>query len=254
MDAAAVAGLVISGLALALSGVAAYLARRRDSYERRRALRSELTDLLSRLVRAGLENARLLKEYRTDPAYVQAVSSALNQENAFLLNEARILIDQIPEQVGSVEYNTLAAAAANASWVVMADDYYRRAVDASTRDNERAMALRSYGGFLFQLRRVDEARDAFQQALEQIGGSDDLSRSINGFTIQMWAWNEANAGNHTDATRLFGEARSEFEGISNQQMRQIYLGPLDAAVAEFASAQPAPGDGPAGPWGSGAEA
>lgn len=251
MSITGIIGIVISAMALALSGIATYLARRRDSYERRRALRSELTDLLSRLVRANLENARLLKEFAADPEYVQAVSSALNQENAFLLTEAGILIDQIPEQVGSVEYNTLATAAANASWVLMADDYYRRAIDVSSRANERAMALRSYGGFLFQVRRLDEARAVFQQALEAIPASDDLSRSISGYTLQMWAWSEANAGEDLgEVRRLFAAARSEFEGISNRRMRQVYLDALDAAARIPMAVQEDAADRSSGLWAS----
>ena len=38
------------------------------------------------------------------------VSSTLNQQNAFLLSEATLIIEKIPDLVGAVEYNTLAVA------------------------------------------------------------------------------------------------------------------------------------------------
>jgi hypothetical protein len=45
-----------------------------------------------------------------EPAYFQAVSNILSQQNGFLLQQAVYLMDQVPHLVTAVEYNTVALA------------------------------------------------------------------------------------------------------------------------------------------------
>ncbi len=199
-------------------------------FERRLAIRSELTDLLSRIIRAQLDNTRLMKEHASDAAYVQAVSATLNQENAFLLNEAMMLIEQIPDLVGAVEYNTVAYSLANAGHVARAETYYRRAIGGATSPYERSMAQRSFAFFLFTLGRFEEARALYSDALEQLTGSDSFSHQTNGFTLQGWAWNEQFVvGDAERAEELFELAKAEFEAIENPMARQQHLHALEAA-------------------------
>jgi tetratricopeptide (TPR) repeat protein len=210
-------------------------------FERRLALRSELTDLLSRIIRAQLDNAKLLKEHAADAAYVQMVSSTLNQENAFLLSEATLLIEQIPDFVGAVEYNTVAYSLALAGEVVRAEEYYRRAIGVTKSPFERATAQRSFAGFLFTRGRFDEARALYEDSLAQLPAQDPSSRQLNGYTLQGWAWNEAFVARDTArADRLFAEAQREFEQVENAVMRYQLLNGLAAARQGMTT----PGTGP----------
>jgi tetratricopeptide (TPR) repeat protein len=211
-------------------------------FERRLALRSALTDLLSRIIRAQLDNAKLLKEHAADAAYIQMVSSTLNQENAFLLGEATLLIEQIPDFVGAVEYNTVAYSLTLAGEVVRAEDYYRRAIGVTKSPFERATAQRSFAGFLFTRGRFDEARALYQDALAQLPAQEPSARQLNGYTLQGWAWNEAFvARDAVRADRLFAEAQREFEQVENPMMRHQLLNGLAAARQGMA----APGANPA---------
>ncbi len=199
-------------------------------FERRIALRSELTDLLSRIIRAQLDNAKLLKEHANDASYVQMVSSTLNQENAFLLSEATMLIDQIPDLVGTVEYNTVAYSLANTGEVVRAEDYYRRAINFAKSASELTMAQRSFASFLFNRGRFDEARALYKEALSHLPASDPMTHQTSGYTLQGWAWNEANFGHNAEgAERLFDRAQEQFQAVENPMLRGQLLAALGAA-------------------------
>jgi len=209
-------------------------------FERRLALRSELTNLLSKITRSQLDNAKLLKEHADDPGYMQLVSSTLNQENAFLLNEATMLMERIPDFVGAVEYNTVAFSLANIGEAIRAEAYYRRAVEVSANAFERTMAQRSFAYFLFTRGRYEEARALYRDALKQLPASDPNSHQTNGYTLQGWAWSEKHVAHNLGlAEQLFEQAQAEFEAIENPLLREQFLGGLRAAQLG-----PQPGPGP----------
>jgi tetratricopeptide (TPR) repeat protein len=199
-------------------------------FERRIALRSELTDLLSRLIQAQLDNARLMKENAGDAAYVQMVSSTLNQQNAFLLSEATLIIEQIPDLVGAVEYNTLAVAFYNTSDLERSEEYYRRAIQSADGPSQQTMAQRSFAQFLFSTGRIREARTLYEAALEDLPENDPMTPQTNGYTLQQWGWLEANlAGDVEGASRLFDRAQAQYEEVDNLVMRDQLLAGLAAA-------------------------
>lgn len=198
-------------------------------FERRLALRSNLTDLLSKIIRAQLDNAKLFKDHANDAAYMQIVSSTLNQENAFLLNEATMLMEQIPDFVGAVEYNTVAYSFVNAGEVARAEEYYRRAINVAKSPFERTTAQRSFASFLFSMGRFEEARALYRDALNQLPESDTFTRQTNGYTLQMWAWNEAFvASNPEQADQVFAQAQAEFAAVENPVRRNQLLSALAA--------------------------
>ena len=198
-------------------------------FERRIALRSELTSLLSRIIRGQLDNAKLLKDHSGDAGYVQTVSSTLNQENAFLLSEATLLIEQIPDLVGSVEYNTLAVSLFNTGDLIRAEAYYRRALQATGGASQLTASQRSFAQFLFSIGRLSEARALFQAALEDLPEGDPMTPQINGYTLQGWAWNEANNGDTQLANELFDRAQEQFNHVDNRMLREQLLAGLAAA-------------------------
>ena len=160
---------------------------------------------------------------------MQWVTSTLNQESAFLVNEARILIEQIPDMVGAVEYNTIAFSYANIGEVNHAEKYYRRAIHVAENPLERCMAQRSLANFMFYSGRQDEGRVLYQESLLQLPIDDYLVHLTNGNTLQGWAWNEGNiAGDSNRANQLYAMARKEYEAIQSPLMRNQLLSGLAA--------------------------
>ncbi len=93
------------------------------------------------------------------------------------------------------------------------------------------MALRSYAGFLFPQRRFDEAREIFRQAISLIQGDSDQIHYTNGFSYQMWAWNEFfNAESAELARQMFERAENEFRKIDNDKVGRDAIMGLYAAV------------------------
>ena len=121
----------ISLLAFVLSLAATLSGERRAREERRRTLRVQLSDVLDRLSSLQLENARLVHEARGDAAYVQAVGAALGQQNGFLLDQASFLAREIPSQVTTYEFNTLAAASFAAGNTIDAEKFHQCAIRAA---------------------------------------------------------------------------------------------------------------------------
>lgn len=185
----------------------------------------------------SLENAKLYHERaENDPVYYQTVSSILNQQNAFLLQQATYLTDQVPELVTAIEYNTIAAATANAGDLISAERYYKKAIEVSPNSYYRSLAVRSYANYLFPQRRFEEARENFRKAVSLLTGGDNLVRYTNGLTYQMWAWNELNnAASPKRAEELFESATNEFNGIDNETFRRTALNGLQAATGSRSS-------------------
>ena len=222
----------ISVSALIISAVATTISIIRGQKEKQRTVRNQITEVLSRIIAGKIENAKLYHETaEKTPEYFQALSSILNQQNAFLLNQAVYLTDQVPELVTAVEYNTLAAANSDAGDLIMAERYYSKAITVCPNDYYKSLAIRSYAGFLFAQRRLEEAREEFRKAVSLLKGGDNLVRYTNGFTYQMWAWNELNNANSIKrAQELVESASNEFKGIENEAVRKDALRGLQAAI------------------------
>lgn len=249
--------ITLSGLAFALSLYATFTTERRASDEKGRTVRNQLTDVLGRLSSLQLENAKLMHEAKGDPSYTWGVSVALNQQNGFLLDQAFYLADQIPSLVTTYEFNTIASASFGAGNVLRAEEYNLEAIEVAHSDLYKAQATRGYAVFLFSQRRFVEGRDQFNKALALLkGGSDNLSRQTNGYTYQIWAWNEQHiALSPQDANNLYDKARAEFGGIDVEYVRASMLqgletfkglGSLPPPPSDFKPAPAVPQAGPPG--------
>lgn len=219
-------------LAFVVSAISTTITIIRGQREKQRAIRNEIMNVLSQIVSTAIDNAKLYQENNEKATpYYQVVSSILNQRNAFLLHQAVYLTDQVPDLVTAVEYNTLAAANANAGDLLTAEKFYRTAVERSANSFYKSMALRSYGGFLFPQRRFDEARQNFRQAISLLQGDSNQIRYTNGFTYQIWSWNELfNAESPELAQEVFARAEKEFRSIDNDRVSMDALAGLYAAV------------------------
>ena len=224
--------LGVALLAFLVSTISTTITIVRGRREKQRAIRNEITNVLSQIVATALENAKLYRESNEMPTpYYQAVSSILNQRNAFLLNQAAYLTEQVPDLVTAVEYNTLAAANANSSDLFTAEKFYLQAIAGSKNLAYKSMAMRSYAGFLFPQGRLDAARETFRQAIGLLQGDNNHIHYTNGYTYQMWAINELhNAQSPELARQMFANAENEYRQIDNNKVSGDAIKGLYAAV------------------------
>jgi len=231
------AAVLISGMALLLSIVATVISIHRKKRESQRIIRSQLTDVLSRIVSTNLESIKLQhRKARKNPEYYNAIVGILSQQSASLLQQALYLIEQIPGLVASIEYGTIATANLNAGDIIQAENYYQKAIQVASNEYYRSLAIRNYGLFLFQHHRFEEARDQYRKSISCLKGSDNLIRYTNGTTYKFWAINELNfAKAPKRAEELFESARTEFNAIDHEVTRSNFLQLLESDEKQYLS-------------------
>lgn len=226
--------LGISIVALTLSISNTIIGENRASFEKKRNIRSELSNVLSRIMDLSKENTELIRDYMLDDnnqVFFRNQSSNIVQENTFLIQQAMYLSNIILNDVTPVELNTIANANANSGDLPMAEKYFVLAIKQSKDPYYSTLAIRSYGAFLFPQRRFEEAREQFRLSLKQLPGGDNFTRGTNGYTYQIWAVNELTvANNFNRAIELFKESRNEFLGIDQLQWKDNMLRGLDTSI------------------------
>lgn len=224
--------LGVALLAFLVSAISTVITIVRGRKEKQRAIRNEITNVLSQIVETALESAKLFHECKEKPTdYYRVASSILNQRNNFLLNQAVYLSEQVPNLVTAVEYNTLGHAHVEAGELLLAERYYKKAIDTSRDRFYRAIAQRSYALFLFQQQRFDDARSNFEQAVALLPGKNAHSCFLNGTSYQLWAANELSMSGDVDRARhLYACAEEQFNGIENFQLRENALKALREVI------------------------
>lgn len=144
--------LILSVLAFAISIFATITTEHRATDEKRRTIRSQLTEVLGRLTTLQLEGAKIIHEAKDDVIYRQASGIALSQQNGFLLDQAFYLADQIPSLVTTYEFNTIAAASFASGNVLASEKYHLKAIEVAHSDIYKTQATRM-GMQYFSLRK-----------------------------------------------------------------------------------------------------
>jgi hypothetical protein len=185
----------VSVIALVMSVAATINGEIKAQYEEKRIIRSQLTDVLSRMIKLNMESAKIAKEVgMADPEYHQQLSSIIGQENGFLLQQSMLLSEQIPELISAVDLNTIAFANFNSGDTMTAEVYHLKAIDRCRNDYQKSLATRSYAEFLFMQRRYEEGRERFKTAVTLLKGNDNVIRYTKGMIYQRWAVFESTIG------------------------------------------------------------
>lgn len=231
--------VAISISAFLLSITSTILGERRASANKELSLKEDLSRTLSRVMDLTKENAILYKDYSQDPdnhTFFKIQSGNFAQEKTFLIQKAVFIADQIPHLVSPVEFNTIALATTEAMDLTNAEKYYQLATKTATGPYYVVSAIRSYANFLFVQRRFEEGRNQFQTAVDQFPGDDDYFRSLNGFTFQMWGYNEmAIAEDRIRGTELFKEAEAQFASMDSMLWKNNMMRDLDSDVRRASS-------------------
>ena len=228
--------IIISTLALLVSIYATINTEIKTRSEKKRTIRLQLTDILGRITKLNLDNAKYIKDYaKTDPQYVSNVSSILNQENTSLLWQAKSLSQEIPDLISPVDLNTIAVANYNSGNFIEADLFHRQGIKKADDINDnysKVLATRSYANFLFSIGKNEDGRDKYKTAISLMQslptqGQNDLIPYTNGITYQMWAINELSIGNNDQARKNFSNAQKEFYKIENSFVKDTSLKTLN---------------------------
>lgn len=230
-DEIAVAAVVVTVAGLVLSIIALVISIRTARSERRHATRSQLNEVLRQMAAVMIERQKLQHENQNnDPGYVQRLSPAFDQQQSFLLQQARYLADQIPDLVGSVEWTALGYFNALGNDLIAAEGYYRRAAEVAPDPASRLASSGAFAWFLFTQRRFEEAREVYTRALTQRTGSDNFVRYQRGKAYLFWACNERDwASAPQRAVDAFEAVANEFRGIDIEALRLSALQELEAA-------------------------
>lgn len=231
------ASIIISILALLLSIYANINTEIKTRSETSRTIRLQLTDILDRIIKLELENAKYQKDYNNnDSDYTFNISSILNQQNVSLLQQANYLSRELKEELISVnDFITIAVANQRAGFLVEADDFYNKATKKAKNISDRyseAVATRAYANFLFLTGKIQDGRNKYENSISVLQslptqGQNDLIPYQLALTHQYWGVSESSINNKDSARINFNNARNEFKKITNPFARNQNLEIID---------------------------
>jgi hypothetical protein len=179
-------------------GLAAFITSlitlRQKKYEVQRTLRSQITDVMGKLVSVGQE----IEKFRNDHAdemeehHIKVQLDLLERQNSSLAQQADYLASHIPQLVSEVEYRNIALAFDLASDYYKTEYYWLCAINSSLRGYKKeamwyaklrkAYNIRRYADFLAKEGNFKQALRQYNKSLElldtehdQVPGFSDLS-------------------------------------------------------------------------------
>lgn len=231
------ATLIISGLALVTSVIAALFTLRLQRFDSQRSTREHLHKIVSDLITLYSENLVLWMtpaEQRDGLYYGR--SSTITHRAVALTRQAVYLIKQEPDLVTDVEYGTVAQGLSLAGDYPLAKEHWRKAIDRSPSEFYRILNTRAYAGFLFGQGEHEAGRASYQQALNLVRNGDDFEKYTNGYTYQHWMGSEAQERFSEEAEKYYRMARRTFELIASPTLRFNSLAGLESAhMAQLAA-------------------
>src|SRR5438552_2916198 len=199
---------IVSALALTVSAASLAYAWRSDGAAEIRQKRQEIRQIVQELTEMRLRYVADLGRF-TDPQQQRDIGKILQAKQSILLEAAEVLADDIPKQVTSSAYRTLAWENVYDERLAQAELFFRAALDASRTPTGRAYAYRDLGTFYAAyLDKVEQAREMFQLGVKQLeGGWDPAAQLALADTYGTWSAMEADKG---DAA--WGRGRSGSRG------------------------------------------
>jgi len=151
----------------------------------------------------------------TSPDSVENQSAKKKQ--GVVLQAALRLVSQIPGEISSYEYGILGDDLEADGEFAEAEDYFKRAVNASTTTFQRTQAFRMLALYYFTpgpKRDVEKGRAAFNDAANVMGHpSDPYSVQIAGLNYEAWAATESRAGFAKEAPEKAELARTFYKQL-----------------------------------------
>lgn len=208
---AGVAGFVLSLITLLMKGG-----------ENRRTIRSQLTDVLSRLNTVNAES----RKFRIETAdkkltpEISGMFSFYNDQRSFLVGQATYLVEQIPKHVSHSEFAVIARAFGSFGDHEKACHYWERCLSCAKSDYAKGLHSRGFAGYLFDQGYYDLARQKFEESISFTSGSDDRNTHTRGETFHRWALAERAAHFYDEAEHLLVRSKLEFDRVQSVQLKK----------------------------------
>lgn len=154
-------------------------------------------------------------------------ASFINQKRTVYLQAAEQLANTIPQYISESEYNVLAWEATADMNYKQAENYYNKALEASTAGLSRSYALKSLGVFYSQpgpWADIPQARSYFQKAvdqLESVKASDSNLTYTLGSIYQVWAIQEFGNNFKIEGKDKIAMARKYFSDLPSSDQRRL---------------------------------
>lgn len=238
MSAELVAGLGGACIGAILTAISAWWLQRGQQIS---AKKEELRNTLMALLDFRKQTLQDLPQIE-DPQAKEITGLFINQRRTIYLQAAETIVDDIPKQVSSSEYGSLAFELWQETDFEKAGEYYQRAIKATKSKIAKSSALRAVGTYYFgqhPYQDFDRGRKYFQQAIDTLQNSpDDYSLYTKGLAYQWWGLTIRWIGlaNGIDAYVAEGDeklslARSGYEAMSiGNQLRDDELERLQAKI------------------------
>jgi len=194
---------IVSALALFVSATSLAYTWRSDRAAELRQKRQELRQIVQELTEMRLRYVADLARM-SDPQQQRDIGNILQAKQSILLEAAEVLADDIPREVTSSAYRTLAWENVYDARLAQAERLFRGALEASRTPTARALAYRDLGSFYAaDLAQVEKAREMFRLGAKQLEGEwDPASQLALADTYGAWGAMEADRGDATKGRDL----------------------------------------------------
>jgi tetratricopeptide (TPR) repeat protein len=196
-----------------LAGVFAWIIHRSEQISSRR---QELRAAITALIQLSEEHQTRLSTI-ADPSAREAAGVIINMKKQVYLEAAETLTNKIPRHVLSSEFTILGINHMNESNFKKAEECYFKAVKVSQTSATKITALRSLAIFYFAQspqQDFDAGRKYFQRAVDILKTARDAySLYLQGYTYEVWGFNEFNNGFKTTAVQKFESAKEYYEDM-----------------------------------------
>ena len=225
-----IASLGISIIALTLSLVSTVITLLWKKTEMQRTWRSQLSGLISELVKADAENSEMffVPQSSRDEKYYQK-SSIMSQRINSLVRQTLYLAKQHPRLLTDVENVIIARALVVAGDRGGAREYWLKSIESAPNSYYRITNIRGYADFLFADGEYEPAREYYRKSLSILQNTTDSNKSMNGYTYIVWMVSEANniPAPYSEASACYRNAKGLYESISSAGMKDNCLNHLE---------------------------
>ncbi len=180
--------------------------RAEEVHQKRQELRQIVQQLTEMRIQFIADLARI-----TDEQQRSDIGSVLYAKQTILLEAAEALAGDIPHEVTTSAYRTLAWENVHAERLAQAERFFQAALDASGSPTGRAYAYRDLGVYWADYRgEVEKARAMFQQGLQQLEHEWDPAADIaRADTYGTWGALESDRGDAAKAQDYFRIANDD---------------------------------------------
>ena len=237
-------------------------------YEIRRTTRSQITEVMSKLLSANIELEKIRVEIEKDGMTLQSgvMLDKHKRLNHSLAQQADYLMRKKPSLVSAVEYANLAIAFETVNDPYMADLYWNLAIkatstffnvegdwiealterDESGEENQgynlnylKAMFTRRYGAFLYSMGKQKEGNEKFNDAVMLLNLDEDRAHWEKGFLYRKWAHNvlqenlkiDEFQNRKNEVNLLLVKSRQAYKDIKNLSLN-LTLSPTNNRASE----------------------